>query len=450
VVVPGVPAHLTIDFNLKASNEVDLSNGTVMVQPFLVADVDPQDVKIHRVRGPLQRVDIARSSFELRIRPFHRLVGDFGSLTVATDGNTAFEINGSVYQGAAGLAELALQPTFTATVAVGELSTTTRRFQAQEVYAGSSVAFGTADAITGNITARSGDTLTVRGATLARADGSVIFRDNVTVLVDGATKVVKQVSVETGLDKDSLSIGQRVRVFGTLSGAVGSQQLDARGSQGLARMLLTTLTGTVNATGAGEAQLALQTIDGRRVALFDFTGTGSSENADPAHYQVATGALSLSGLTNGTPVRVRGHVRPFGAAPADFTAQTLVNVVSLPAELGYGWDPAASAPFLSSSATQIVLSTTGVGGLHHVLRGGVATDLVTAPKAPSLVPTASLGLYAIGYQGTIEIHTTFDAYRQALDARLAASQKARFLGAYGHFDDATTTLAAGRALAAFE
>jgi hypothetical protein len=448
LVVPGLPAHLTLDFNLKLSNHVDTSGATpiVTVAPFLVADVNPEASKIHRVRGPLQSVNVAASSFQVILQPFYRLSGNFGRLIVATDANTAFEIDGDDFRGQAGLMQLAAKPFGTAAVAIGDLDVPGRRFVAREVYAGSSVPFGVSDVVTGNVIARSGDTLTVRGATLVRADGTVMFGDNVTVTLGPATLVKKQATLAAGLTKDSISVGQRLTVFGTLN--VGTMTLDAR--QGLARMLFTTLTGTVNGAVSGEVQMALQTIDGRRISLYNFGGTGTTGNdADPANYEVSTASLGLSGISVGTPVHVRGFVRPYGQAPNDFDAISVINVAALPALLLTDWQPATATPFTSSSASAVVLNLAGTGALHHVLRGWVATDLTGT--SPRIEPYAGgVNLFAIGYRGTVQVYTRFDLYEQALQASLAQNRKVRGLAALGGFADATTTLTAARAFTAFE
>jgi hypothetical protein len=59
-------------------------------------------------------------------------------------------------------------------------------------------------------------------------------------------------------------------------------------------------------------------------------------------------------------------------------------------------------------------------------------------------------LYAICYQGTVQLYTQFDAYSQALQTSLSSGKKARLLSAYGTFTDATTTLDATRVFAAFQ
>ena len=447
VIGPGIPSHLTLDFNLKVSNQVTWSGASavVTVEPFLVAQVDEEEPKIHRVRGPLKSVDTAGSGFQIAIRPFHLLTGEFGSLRVVVNSTTTYEIDGVTYQGSSGLAALGNKPLGTATIAVGDLDPSFHRFVAQEVYAGSSVPFGTSDALTGSVTARSGDILTVRGATLVRAAGSVVFNDDVRVQLATTTIVTGQGTMGMVYTKNDISVGQLITAIGTLSGNPGSLSLDA--SRGVVRMLVTTLSGTVNSTTPGSPgllNLNLQTINGRRVSLFNFAGTGTplANDANPAQYEVNTGSLNPSGLSPGIPVRVRGLVRPFGQAPADFNAWTVIKVADLPAYLVFNWLPATSAPFLNSSSTGITLNPAGVGLLHHVLRGWVVTDVL--PNSPVVQPkNISRGWYAIGYLGTVQVYTQFADYQRALESRISLGQKASLLGGQGTFSDATSTLSAG-------
>ena len=94
-------------------------------------------------------------------------------------------------------------------------------------------------------------------------------------------------------------------------------------------MHLTTLKGDI-ARLDGSLYIDLSAINGRDVGLFDFGGTGvdSANDADPAEYEVDAGALDVSGLTAGKPVKCRGFVTAFGhaAASADFEAVAVVDV----------------------------------------------------------------------------------------------------------------------------
>jgi hypothetical protein len=442
VIAPGIPALLDLDFNLAASNLVDMSTPTapvVTVNPILVADVNPDLPKPHRIRGPLDSVDTAAGSFTLVLRPFNLLQGDHGRLTFSVDANTQYEINQASYQGSAGLSQLAQQPRFTATVSFGTL-VAGGKFLATEVYAGSSVPFGSSDVVTGNVLARNGNVLTVKGATLVRSNGNMIFRDTVNVTVASTTKVTGQALAGTNLDIADISVGQRITVLGTLDNA--GANLDA--SNGLARLLITQLNGLVSSVASGNIVMTLAYIDGRPISLFNFTGTGNGGNdANPSSYQVATGALSLTGITNGTPLKVRGFVQPFGQATAsnDFNAITLIDVTHTPANLVVGWPALEAMPFNTYSVNGMVINLTQAGTRHDVYRSGVDTvlALTDTPTVQAVDPLH--GLFAIGTNGSVQIYTQLANYQQALQAGLQAGQKARgFFAGGGNYTDATKTL----------
>lgn len=449
LIAPGIPAHLTLDFNLQASNSADLSGAApvVTVKPFLVADVDPEKPKTMRMRGPLKSVNQANHTYQIFLRPVHRKLGDFGSVIVHTDTNTVFEIDEVNYQGDAGLAALEAKPAATATVAVGEWKIGTRHFRASEVLAGSSVPGGERDVVVGDVIARTGDTLTVRGASLLRKDGTFTFHDTVTVNLGAATKIRQQALMTPGLTKDDISVGQRIAAFGVLDGA--SSTLDT--TTGLVRMLVTSVVGTVNTTTAG-LEMAVQRIDGRRVSLFNFSGTGTSPatDADPAHYQVATGSLDLTGLTSGAPVRVLGFTTRFKTTPPDFTAQTVVNLTDKPATMLVNWRPPTGVPFSSHTDAGLVLNLAGAGLLHHVWRGPVATNL-TGGASPTIAPeNPDQGLFALGASGKVEVFTQFPAYRLALEQHLSQGQQVNTVGAHGIYNDSLVTITADQIYAVLQ
>src|SRR6185295_15086633 len=170
VVRPGVPSLFTLDFNLAATNAVDLTTtpAIVTVTPALVASLDLVDQKDLRVRGPLVSVDKTAGTYVVDVRPFTMRRPHFGQLTVHTDANTAFEVNGTSYTGSAGLDALLAAGPGTATAAFGTLTTATREFDAKTVFAGTSVPGVGVDTVIGEVVARSGNVLTVRGATVMR------------------------------------------------------------------------------------------------------------------------------------------------------------------------------------------------------------------------------------------------------------------------------------------
>ena len=440
LVRPGIPANLTLDFDLQATNTVDLNAATVTVTPVLLADVDPANPKVHRVRGPLVNVDQAASEFVVAIRPFHLLIGDFGRLTVKTDNATTYEIDRVSYQGAAGLAQLATEPRATATVAVGNFDPASHRFLATEVYAGSSVAFGANDAVTGSVIKRSGNSLTVRGASLVRTNGSLSFNDDVTVTLDASAKITRQLGGT--VTADDISVGSRITAFGTLTGST----LDT--TDGLVRILLSSVAGTVNQIAPSLVTVDLQTINGRPVSLYDFSGTGQGgADSNPAAYRIATGSLDLGTLATSDPVRVRGFVVTYGqAATQDFTAQTLIDLSDVPGWLAINWTTAVANPFTSLTDQAMVTDISG-SVLHSVFQRGVATDLTTLSASPTVLPSASdLSLYVIVRGMTIRLYGSFADFSNALTAELAAAHPVLTVGARGSWDPGTVTVTGGFAV----
>jgi hypothetical protein len=446
VIAPGIPASLTLDFDLKASNTVSADLSSVVVEPYLLAEIESHKPKLHRMRGGLKSVDLAGGSFDLILRPFaHGLKADdrqerFGAMNVVTSNATVFEIDGVTYDGSTGLKTLNTMATFTAIVAIGDLKFNPRRFEAREVYAGSSVPGGTLDVVTGDVIKRVGNTLTVKGATLVRKGGGMIFNDAVTVTVATSTKVHRQLSKDL-FGIGDISVGQRVTVHGELTDdSAGSLKLNA--TDGSVRLLLTTVRGSVVSTDSVSHTLVLnlQTIDGRQVKIFDFTGTGtdSAQDADPANYEVDTGSLDQSSLTVGGPLAVRGFVKPFGFAPQDFIAQTLVDVADVPTTLFVNWTPASSTAFSVISATGLTLNIAGTA-LHEVWRAGVKTDLTG--KTPVIKPAGDDdGLYFVRQADVTQMYTTFADFTNGIQTRLNANAKIDGLVASGEYVDSSATL----------
>ncbi len=442
IIAPGIPAHLTLDFDLSASNHVDLadpSQPVVTVNPHLVAEVNPENPKIHRLRGPLKEVNVTEGTFSLIIRPFIHVIsgGDdrFGTLQVVTDGETFYEISGNMYQGEEGLQALDQQQVLTAVIVIGDLNIAARRFEARQVYAGASVPGGTLDVITGNVVSRSGLQLTVKGATLMRASGSVAFNDELNIQLSEDTTVSRQLSKDQFSISD-ISVGQRITIFGVLNS--GETQLDA--ADGHVHLLLTTVKGVV-ISADGPVIADLTAIDGRRISHFDFTGTeiGPASSADPTSYEVKTGSLDTTGLVTGDAVKFRGFITPFGhgADRADFEARTLVNVSDVKGLMIVDWFPPASAAISDDiSSNGFSLNLSDVGLFHRLNRAGVVIDLTQLQNPPFIEPADSdSGLYEIFQGGRRQFFFTFDGFVEELKERLTADAQVIHVIAIGIFDD---------------
>ncbi|HSH70290.1 MAG TPA: hypothetical protein VK997_10260, partial [Deferrisomatales bacterium] len=444
VIAPGVPSHLTLDFDLAAAHGVTWSDGaaSVTVEPLLVADVGLEEPKPHRVRGPLVSVNQGEETFTLGIRPLRAAIhlGDrhLGRLHILTGAGTVYEVDGAAGTGSDGFALLAAKEPLTAVIAIGELIPgAPRQFRAVEVYAGSSIPGGELDGATGTVLARSGNQLTVKGAVLDR-DGGVTLCATLTVAIADTTVFYKQGDSDAALDVGSVSVGQRIAALGLYD--VHEGHLDAAG--GTLRLLTTRLTGTINAAGESELELALQRIDGRRVdtAEFDFTGTATEavDAADPAAYTLDTATLSLPDLAVDQPVRTFGFVAPFGAAPPDFHATTVVALANVRAHMQVRWRNGTGG--LSVGPGGLALDLSGSGALHQVVRAGVATELVPNPS-PTVEPCGIGGLYVLRHRDCT-VYLAWDRFTAALQEALSAGAQVVHLGADGTYDDRTQKLSA--------
>ena len=463
IVAPGRPSLLTLDFNLAATNTVDLSTtpATVTARPTLVASLEPVDEKDLRVRGPLVSVDTSAGSYVVDLRPFNRRTGRNGEVTVHTTSTTAFEVNGETSTGSAGLQALEAAGAGTATIALGTLSTSDRSFTAVKVYAGSSVPGTGYDAVIGTVIARSGDELTVRGGTIVHNDSTMnsssddlasFDRGDIKVIVGPNTVVLKDGFGAQAQGADAISVGQLINAFGSASTSGGVTTIDA--TSGRVRMHLSHVIGSVVNTAAPILTVDVDAINGRRVSAFDFSGTGQSSgvDADPANYEVQTGALSLSQLAIGKLVRVFGYVTPFGAAPPDFEARSLVSYAELRAELGMSWSGGGTnAPFSSINDSGLILdlANPAIGLRHHIHIGPLVTDLNNLASSPLIAPASSgQMMFVVATPTGIRHYSDFAEFVTALNAELTASNMVNF-SASGSYDQVSNTLTSNVIAAVF-
>jgi hypothetical protein len=467
VITKGRATFLAVDFNLAASNSVDLTQTTpvVTVQPFIVASVQPVDQKDLRVRGPLVSVDTTASSYVVNVRPWFVASGDHGEITVHTSATTSFEIDGAASTGADGLKALAAEAAGTLTLAIGTLDTSTRDFTANTVFAGTSVPGEGLDAVQGNVVSRTGDTLTVKGAFAVHRDHQLDFQRTVLVTVGANTKVTMAGSTDA-VDASAISVGQSIVALGTLSAPasaggtmaptpatpIAPATLDA--TAGRVRLQPTELHGAVKTVVPGTLTLQLRSIDRLGIAMFNFAGTGSAtaSDADPNNYEVQTGNLSLASLSAGEAAKVIGFVTPFGSAPPDFVGATVVDHLDLPSTLGIGWGATGTtAPFVSMSATGLVIDITNksIGERHFILSGMQKLDILTLASGPTIAPTTDRGMYGVWEPGHVELFEHFADFETKLAARLAAGDAITSMTAFGAYDAGSNTLTANGVSAFF-
>ena len=461
VVTRGRVALLTVDFDLAASHSVDTGVAPILVtaQPYIVAEVEPVDEKETRLRGALISVDLEAETYTVAVRPSHHRNGNHGEVVVHTTAQTSYEIGDEMLEGQAGLEALSGLNERTVVVAFGTLSVADREFTAQIVHAGTSVGGEDIDAIYGNVVARSGDRLTVKGALAVRRDRAARFHRTIIVEVGVDTSVFKIADREQLLDKDAISVGQRIVAFGQLV-ETDVEPVDANvtdiappvmnATAGRVRMLVTHLHGTVTSVMPGQINMALRGIDRLGIDHFDFTGTGlvSELDADPNDYEIATSTLPLTNVMTDQAAKVLGFVMPFGIAPPDFEGRTVIDHVDIRAALGIAWDQdGTTAPFLTMGSGGLVLdlANTEIGERHHILLGPTPVSLLELPSSPLIVPAETRRtLYGISEPGHVELFKSFEEFTVELALRLNNFNGARSLAAYGAYDEATNTLTASK------
>ncbi len=428
--------RLAIDFNLPASNVVDYtaSPPKVTINPFMTVATSPADNKPIRVRGPLINSSIDEDTYTVYVRPFYDEVDSLGSLTMFNDASTIYSINGTTYVGSAGLNVLSqlsagttmtaayttLQPTATPSAGAGI-------FHSVYVVAGSTLEDQYTEGIEGDVIARSGNTLTLRGATLfintAEVATYINSPDSVVLLGPGTIVTADGTAALPDLDYKSISVGQHVTARGIYTlPASGVTTLDATGTSstntGSVRIQSTEAWGPLVSAATGSLVMNLQTINDWPVSIFNFAGTGAttSQNSSPAAYAVETGTLTVpTGTVAGDPLWIDGVISPFGAAPPDFhafsvnneasvqvvnvpantlstaTAGTLTcgqgNQVCVPASMQVYWAKGTATPFatLTDSGMTINLSNTSLtSGIIRI--GPESIDLSTLAATPTIVP----------------------------------------------------------------
>ncbi|MCB1685487.1 MAG: DUF4382 domain-containing protein [Pseudomonadales bacterium] len=433
----------SLDFDLDASNSIDATTTppTVTVEPVLLAMPELEEDREHRARGLLAEVDEVADEVTLNVRPFRHRTGAFGHLTFAVDADTIYEIDGIAYSGEAGLAALADLADDTPVVAQGLIEN--RELVAVSVLAGSSVAWSDAEVVRGVVTARDADSLTLRGVAVEFADGRFSFRQELTVLVGDAT-LVAALGVDAGdLDQLSISVGQAIVASGEFADDL---TLDA--TRGRVRMLVNRVWGDV--VSVDPLVVDLQLLNGRRPAIFDFTGTGVTglDDADPNAYEIDTATLGLLQIELSELVQVRGLVNRFGFAPPDFLGRTVVDVATATrgATARVAWPEGSSVPFVASAQDRLDLDLTGARVVVN-LKGRIRHLAIEPDMLALTAPAAGRGIYAVVQRGagTLTVYRNFADAVEAMVRLLDEGASLHRLTAHGRYTEDSDELTAARA-----
>ena len=478
---------LAIDVDLAASNSIDQSTNTVTVKPFATATAQPADANPVRARGLFVYVNTGKSNFTVNLKPLddtYYYSGTFGALTVNTSPSTYFDIDGTPYMGSAGLAQIAQQSnsgqlssdsTIVSYGTVGDLSTITPTFNATQVYVGTSAVSPGADEVRGTVSARSGNSLTLRGATYIcpqdisngyPSEPPAIDFESATVDVGPSTKVTEDGAIASGLSAQSISVGQQI--YATGQGSVScplistnsTASLTLNATSGEVRLKPTTLWGTLASGTSGSATLDLLQLGEHTPTDFNFTGTGVSRanDANPASYVVDTGTTDESATASGTLLEADGLVTPFGSAPPDFTASAVTPGTSQPSTLIVEWNGGTTSPFTAYGSSGLVVNLGNSSIDTDLIRTGPqSTQLSSLASSPTILPGCQSGTctgnveYSIGNakNGIAEFGSA-SSFLSDLSSTLNGSNAVFKLIAIGSYDSSNNTLYAQRIDVALE
>jgi hypothetical protein len=450
--------QLGLDFNLAASNRIDLNAKTVTVTPFISASTQPLNTKQVRIHGPVLGAN--GTFFAAGVMPFDNSGVGLGQLAVEPSTTTTYEINGFVSTGTAGQALLAALPantpvsaygTLTASTATAGASTATSTaattssvsFSATNVLVDNSVPSFVLDRVSGTVTARSNNTLAIEDATWI-INGANTFVPGTTIVNIGPNTLITEFGqgVAQLLNPQLISVGSSIDAFGTgTNNGTGGLLLDA--SAGRVRLDLTTAAGLVTAQVAGTLTLDLITLGDRAVSALDFIGSGAAPNA----YVVATGSLDLTNAIVGSPVVASGITNAFGLSVPNFAAATLLDSTTIQAELVLDWGTGTAAPFITfdSSTIDLDVKNTSIGVRHQIQIGPEIVNLVGLSSDPLITPsTAAPTVFSIGHaaSSTIETFNTYAAFVARVQSMLSAASLATGMTAVGLYTTSTHAFSA--------
>lgn len=453
----GKNALLELDVDLDQSLVVDALSNTAWFEPVLVLRVDPLAPKQLFAVGTLAAADSAAGTFSVQVKTFGGAAGD--TLDFVSQTSSVYHVDGGADLGATGLAALAAKPIGTATQVACTLDPNDPVFLVETVAAGTGTTAGGSDLVDGWVLARDAGAggspvLTVRGYSLDSSLSTFQFGADFTVTTTFGTTNVLVPGTTLPLDMDDVNVGQRVRVFGLLTGTA----MDAS----TAGDVVTLLPSRAFGLAAGAPVGGTLTFDLARVGpilanAFTWADSGTVPS-DPMALTATVGGLG-SGLSIGasTPVEVRGFFTAVDDAADDLLALDLVNLELAPSLLFVRDLPSVGHDLDVSALTalvQLTVTGTAVAGETALIDQGFAGSLpLPASPTPALEPKGSgAGLFLVfdSVQGVTRLHLSFGDFAADLASSIAGGAHVRHVAAVGEWDAVDNRLATALASAGLD
>jgi hypothetical protein len=193
-------------------------------------------------------------------------------------------------------------------------------------------------------------------------------------------------------------------------------------------LLPTSGLGLVTTTATGSVTVGLQQLGNVDASNLNFAGTGatSQQDATASSYRVSVPSSVSTSAGSGTAVEFTGFVTPFGSAPPDFAASTLIVYGQTQTLFDARWaSPGITAPFATLNASELLLSQgTLQAGAQNVLQLGWLTlsstsltgGLQLVPDTTGAAPQSFAIVHVPSH--TIDSFSTFNDLATALTTDL--------------------------------
>jgi hypothetical protein len=479
-VLPNVHTALEIDLDLWESVVVNERDDTIDLEPLLGIHADGS-TKAFESTGALFSVDTVASSIVANVESSHGVFS--GQIAYEVDEHTIFQLDGVPASGAEGLLLLSARAPGTPLHIVSTIDPASPELQASYVEAGHGTPEGGDDLVDGLVIDRVGNpgpgsdvTFHVLGRSTNAAHTSSQYDATFEVRTAfAATKVVRFASAQA-LDTDDVNIGQRVRVFGALSGvhmdaaepASVLRELESRAFGHAigpiappARALGTERTPSNggdahDASGApGTLTMDLVHVDLIPSSAFTWSDGGSSPSVPTSFTASVPAFLGATPVMSGSPMEVHGFFSSTTNDAQDLAALSIVDLDVAPALLSIKNEPGGFEVGVHAGSTRIEITIVGSPGPFEqaiVDRGFAgATDLPTSAAAiVEPADSSTMCMLRNKSAGTITAYVAFAPFSQALGAALANDGKLKVLGAIGDYSESANALRAKSVSAVIE